>query len=89
MRKYLENLITEKGRDLAIHAANQYIDQNNLIVDDATLARMLMTEVLKDIPTAMDDAKEALDANMGQIAEATFSASMRLSGINAVKKIIG
>ena len=39
------------------------------------------------LPAAMADAKEALDAGMGAAAEATFLASMKISGITAAKDV--
>ncbi len=41
------------------------------------------------LPGALDDAKEALAANMTDVAVATFAASLRLAGIRAAKRVLG
>ncbi len=83
-----ETNLARTACEIAAQSAVSYIDQNNLKVDTPTLSRVLAAEIKQDIITALDDAKEALDINMGQVAEATFRATMRLTGINAVKKLI-
>lgn len=37
---------------------------------------------------ALEDVRQAMECNMGQVAQATFLASFRLAGINAAKEIV-
>jgi len=37
------------------------------------------------LPAALDDARDAFTANMGKVAEQTFSASMVIAGIDGAK----
>jgi hypothetical protein len=57
--------------------------------DIDALTYALRAQVKADIGQALNDAKEALEANMGAAAEATFAASMRISGIRAVETVYG
>ncbi len=40
------------------------------------------------LPKALEDAREALAANMDSVAAATFESSMRLAGIEAAKAVL-
>ena len=77
----------QKAAEAAMRGAAEYIRANNLR-SNANLERI--TELIKlkakaALPQALEDAKEALEANMGRLAEQTFMASMVLAGVNAVK----
>jgi hypothetical protein len=76
--------------DVAIKAATagaiEYIKTHNLKVDFAFLSESLRAMTKARLPEALHDAKAALDANMGQIAEQTFLASMVLAGVEAAKE---
>jgi hypothetical protein len=39
------------------------------------------------LPEALADAKAAIEANMGKVAEATFVMTIRLAGIEAAKEV--
>ena len=64
--------------NLTMNASADYIHRNNLTVTDYKVA----ADVIRDF------CKEALETGMGQIAEATFQASMRMAGIEAAKKLV-
>jgi hypothetical protein len=76
--------------DVAIKAATQgaieHIKANSLKVDFATLSESLRSMTKIRMPAALHDAKAALDAGMGSVAEQTFLASMVLAGIEAAKE---
>jgi len=57
--------------------------------DCGLLCDYIRAEVKERINEAFDDARAALDANMGsRIADATFTATMRLAGITAANKFV-
>jgi hypothetical protein len=47
--------------------------------------RIVMPDAIAE---GLRDAKEALDANMAQVAEATFLATLRLAAIKATKEVL-
>lgn len=49
------------------------------------LFEFIKAELKTGLPAALDDAKEALDANMSAVAEQTFVASITICGIDAAK----
>jgi len=72
---------------IAMEAFRDYTAANNIDTDDIDRAcELLRSNMRTGLGTALADAKEALDANMPQAAEATFAASMRLIGISAAKQ---
>ena len=73
--------------ETAMRAAAEYIRQNNLKVLDYDAATECLRSWCKiKLPQAMADAKQAIDAGMGRVAEATFLASMAQAGIEAAKE---
>ena len=80
------NLVT-RAADLSMNAAATYCHENKIDTTEVdVLLAHLQTEVKVVIEDAIADAKAAIDANMVEMASATFAASMRLAGINAAKK---
>ena len=75
--------------NITMNASADYIHRNNLTVTDYKVAADVIRDFCKEaLFPALDDAKEALETGMGQIAEATFQASMRMAGIEAAKKLV-
>lgn len=72
--------------DAAMRAAVEYIHVHNLQADTAALLECIRSWCRIKLPEALKDAKEALECGMGQIAEATFLATMRQAGIEAAKE---
>lgn len=73
--------------DVAMRAAAEYIRINNLKVLDYDAATECLRSYCKSrLPMALKDAKDALDCGMGQVAEATFKATMAMAGIEAAKE---
>ena len=89
--KSLDTLVT-RARDISMNAFLSYLKTHD--VDASTLNIFAVSAAMKKavkarIHGAMDDARDALDANMGeQIAMATFGASMKLAGIEAAKQFV-
>ena len=74
--------------DAGMRAAADYLRLNNVAVTDFQAAtEIIREEIRKAVEPALDDAKKALEANMGLIAETTFRASMVEAGIKAGKRI--
>lgn len=71
---------------IAAKGAMEYLRVNHLTADNDALAACLKSWVKAKWDEAMRDAKEALEANMGQVAESTFAASMLQAGIEAAKE---
>jgi hypothetical protein len=92
-----EAAMTEKGIDLfgktaantAMQAAVDFIKVNGLKgrVDLDAVVAELRRQIATALPAALDEARAAFDARMDSAATATFMASMRLAGINAVKAV--
>jgi hypothetical protein len=72
--------------DTAMKAAVHYIKFHGLKVDTDTLVETLRANCKIQLPVALRDAKEALDANMEAVAEQTFIATMVLAGHDAAKE---
>lgn len=74
---------------IAFRGAGEYCRAHNLSVDPAALRESIKKWVGRSIDSALDDAKQALDCNMGAVAEQTFAASMMQAGIEAAKEVSG
>jgi len=72
--------------DEAMKAAAEYIRKNNLRYEIDAMVACIRSHMQANLKSALHDAKEAFDANMPKVAEATFIASMRLAGIEAAKE---
>jgi len=70
----------------AMKAAAEYLRKHNLGADVDALCECIRAHMRAALPGALNDAKAALDANMGAVAERTFLASMALAGIEAAKE---
>lgn len=71
---------------IAARGAREYMHQRNLDANPATLIECIRACVKLHLPGALNDAREALACNMGQVAEATFAAAMLQAGIDAAKE---
>lgn len=71
---------------IAAKGAMEYLRVNHLTADNDVLSACLKSWVKAKWDEAMHDAKEALEANMGQVAESTFAAAMLQAGIEAAKE---
>jgi hypothetical protein len=77
--------------DAAMRGAVEY-GRRHAVDFNANLDRLLHAirkHAKAAVGPAMDDAKAALDAGMGKVAEATFLASMTAAGIAACKEVFG
>ncbi len=70
----------------ALTGAREYLKAHQLKADPADLTERLRSWVEKMLPQALQDAKEAREAGMADVAEQTFLASMMLAGIGAAKE---
>lgn len=80
------NPLAQVASQIVIRAALEYLRARRLQADPESLAECCKSWTKIQLPGALADAKAALDANMGQVAEATFRASMVLAGIEAAKE---
>jgi hypothetical protein len=71
---------------VALLAAREYLAVHALQAHPQTLANSLKASIEAAFPAAIQDAKQAFDAGMGEIAIQTFKASMALAGIDAAKE---
>lgn len=75
--------------ETAMQAAAKYLQVHDVADVDAEAAcKILREEMRKHWSDALDDARDALEANMFDIAEATFAASMRAIGVSAAKRYV-
>jgi len=75
--------------NITMNASADYIRRNNLTVTDyETTANVIRDYCKRAVLEALEDAKEALETGMDHVAEATFQATMKMAGIEAVKKLI-
>lgn len=70
-----------------MRAAIEYCAQQRVPVNAEHLSSCLRT-MSPRIKSALADAKEAIDAHMPQVAEATFRASAAIAGIDAAKEYV-
>ncbi len=78
--------------EVAMKAAVAYVHSEQVVVTEAIITDLLealRVTVKEAVGPALDDAREAFEAGMPQVAEATFVASMRIAGIKAAKLVIG
>ena len=82
--------VTDQLADVAVQiaaqAARQYLSRHNLRADPSALRATLASWIKIKLPEALKDAREALDAGMGSVAESTFKATMASAGIEAAKE---
>ena len=76
--------LANEAAKMAMRAADEYLRQHGL--EEWNLIDCLRASVKARLPEALADTKQAFDAGMGEMAVATFAASMRLAGIEAAKR---
>lgn len=83
----IEALVQEACQQAARGAAD-YLNRLGLEADPAALAANLKARVKAALPSALDDAKEAIGCGMTEAAVLTFGLSMRQAGIDAAKESV-
>lgn len=81
----MEKLI-DKAFGFVVNGARAYLDVHNLKADDKVLCECIKSWMKINLKGALDDAREAFDCGMSDIAIASFAASMKLAGIEAAKE---
>lgn len=71
----------------AMKAAKKYLHLHKLEADGDVLSEALAKHVKVRITEALDDAREAIECGMTDVAEQTFVVSMVLAGIDAAKEV--
>lgn len=89
--KTASQALGEKSGDLAITGAFDYLKSKGKFTLEILdkLADPLKRHSSAALPKALADAKEALDCGMSEHASLTFALTMRQSGIDAAKEILG
>lgn len=77
--------LIQQAAEIAAVAAIQYMRQHNAAVNVEVLHSHIVSSVADALPAALADAKQAMAANMPEVATATFRASMVIAGANAAK----
>ena len=72
--------------ETATRAALEYLRAHDQEADSGALAECLRSWSKAKLAEALHDAREAIGAGMGQVAEATFRASMAQAGIEAAQE---
>ena len=73
--------------ETAMRGAATYFKSKGINVTDYGMASAILQRHTKArLPEALEDARQAIDANMGEVAEMTFRASMQLAGFDAAKE---
>jgi len=78
--------LVETAADIAMKAAAEYARVNGLKYETEAMVACLRAHLKAGWKAALYDAKQALDAGMPQVAEATFKASMAQIGIEAARE---
>lgn len=78
--------LVDAAAQIAMRAAAEYLRRHNLEADPAALAATLRAWLKIKLPEGLRDARQALEAGMGKVAEQTFAASMAQAGIEAAKE---
>lgn len=78
-----------KAANMMMVSAVNYVKKTGKTVNTDLLVIALRDAAKDGIGQALDDAKEAIDAGMGAVADATFAASIALLGIKAAKVALG
>lgn len=87
MSEQQQDQLVRIAADTALRAAADYVRLNKIEVKDYDLAtQVLRAEVKLAMDEALDDAAQATKCGMGQVAVATFRASMMAAGIRAAKQ---
>ena len=86
MKDSTAQTLAEAAATFAMRGADEYLRRHNLTADPAALATCARSWVKLKLPEALQDAKDALACNMGQVAEQLFSATMMQAGIEAAKE---
>lgn len=84
----MTNLV-DRAATIAIRAARAWAESHPEAVVDlrgALFAECLRANLKIRLPEALRDAREAIDAGMGAIADTTFAASVALAGVDAAKE---
>ena len=81
--------LIEVASRMAATGAREYLAAHKLQTEPNALAACLKSWIKIKLPEALADAKEALACHMGQVAEATFAATMMQAGIEAAKESSG
>ena len=80
----------DEAANTAIKGAVDYIKANrpgyDIVANADPIIEAIRKRLKADLPKALDDAREAIEANMAGYASATFLSSMRLAGIEAAKE---
>lgn len=71
---------------IAARGAREYMHQRNLDADAGTLFECVKAHIRTALPEALEDARQAIECNMGQVAEQLFATSMLQAGIEAAKE---
>lgn len=82
--------LANRAGEIAMRAAADYIRRTapGANIDHDYAADRIRFHCSEAFPQALNDAKEAIEANMADVAVQTFAASIRLAGINAAREII-
>ena len=79
--------LARAAMEFAVAGAREYADRNGIFLDLDALSDRLAQHLRATMRGALDDARDAIDAGMVQVAEQTFAASMALAGIAAAKEL--
>lgn len=81
----------QRAATAAMQGAVDFMRANNLKLDVDVPCEPLLAELKARcqaaLGSALDEAREAFDLGMGQVAVATFLATMTLAGVAAVKAV--
>jgi hypothetical protein len=86
MKKSVDQF-AEIAAKTAMRASAAYLRANGMEAEPETLCTALRSWIRIKFPEALLDAKQALAIGMGQVADATFRATMAECGILAAKEV--
>lgn len=80
------DLLASAALEITAIGAREYLAANKLTADTNALLACCRSWTKIKLPEALNDAREAIECHMNEVAEATFKATMILAGIEAAKE---
>ena len=78
----------QQACEVAAKYAAEYVRRHNLTAPTDALSESVIANVRVQLPQAIQDAKDAAEIGMRDVASSTFAASMALAGIKAAKEFV-
>lgn len=78
--------MAQVAQRIALRGATEYLNAHKLTASNEALSACVHSWVKIKFPEAMEDARQAIDCGMVQVAQTTFAATLIQAGIEAAKE---